>query len=70
MLHPEVTVTISVNIARNADDAERQVRGETLTCRREDTEEGDAASASTFFDNPDALHEADADQGEGAENVG
>ena len=70
VLHPEVTVTIAINVARNADEAERQVRGETLTGRREDTEEGDAASASTFFDNPDALHEADADQGEGAENVG
>jgi large subunit ribosomal protein L9 len=70
MLHPEVTVTITINVARNADEAERQGRGETLTGRRENIEEADAASAVTFFDNPDALPETDADQGEGAENVG
>ena len=70
MLHPEVTVTITINVARNADEAERQVRGETLISRRENIEEADAASAETFFDNPDAQREADVDQGEGAENVG
>lgn len=30
-LHPEVDVTITLNIARTADEAERQARGETLT---------------------------------------
>ena len=30
-LHPEVEVTISLNIARTADEAERQAKGETLT---------------------------------------
>src|SRR6185369_14190796 len=30
-LHPEVEVTITMNIARSADEAERQARGETLT---------------------------------------
>src|SRR5690606_28223563 len=29
-LHPEVIVTISLNIARSTDEAERQARGETL----------------------------------------
>jgi large subunit ribosomal protein L9 len=29
-LHPEVTVTISVNIARSPDEAERQARGENV----------------------------------------
>ena len=29
-LHPEVTVTIGVNIARSADEAERQARGENV----------------------------------------
>jgi large subunit ribosomal protein L9 len=70
VLHPEVTVTITINVARNADEAERQGRGETLSGRPEDLEAADAASASTFFDNPDALPEAEADQGEGAENAG
>lgn len=30
-LHPEVEVTITLNIARSAEEAERQARGETLT---------------------------------------
>jgi len=30
-LHPEVEVTVVLNVARTADEAERQARGETLT---------------------------------------
>jgi large subunit ribosomal protein L9 len=30
-LHPEVEVTITLNIARSTDEAERQAKGETLT---------------------------------------
>ena len=30
-LHPEVEVTVTLNIARTADEAERQSKGETLT---------------------------------------
>ena len=33
VLHPEVSVTITVNVARSADEAERQARGEDLTVR-------------------------------------
>jgi large subunit ribosomal protein L9 len=32
-LHPEVEVPITVNVARSADEAERQARGEDLTTR-------------------------------------
>jgi len=71
MLHPEVMATITINIARNADEAERQARGETVTGRREGAEEAEAGGASSFFDNPEAVPEADdAAQGEGAANVG
>ena len=38
-LHPEVEVTVTVNVARNADEAERQARGENVTVRREETDE-------------------------------
>ena len=31
LLHPEVEVTITLNIARSVDEAERQAKGETLT---------------------------------------
>ncbi|SEQ11356.1 LSU ribosomal protein L9P [Faunimonas pinastri] len=32
-LHPEVEVRVSINVARSADEAERQTRGEDLTSR-------------------------------------
>lgn len=43
-LHPEVEVPITINVARSADEAERQTRGEDLTRRNafddeDDTEE-------------------------------
>ncbi|MBP2151414.1 50S ribosomal protein L9 [Xanthobacter autotrophicus DSM 597] len=38
-LHPEVEVTVQVNVARNAEEAERQSRGEDVrTARDEDAE--------------------------------
>jgi len=63
-LHPEVEVTISLNIARSADEAERQSRGEMLTTAEaiygEDINEN--ARPENFFD-PQA--EAPAEEGEG-----
>lgn len=59
MLHPEVEVTITVNVARSADEAERLARGEDVTIRREggeaDEDDAEAArrTAETFFE-PDA----------------
>jgi large subunit ribosomal protein L9 len=35
VLHPEVTVTITANVARSADEAERQARGEDLSVREQ-----------------------------------
>ncbi|MDR1827289.1 MAG: 50S ribosomal protein L9 [Methylobacteriaceae bacterium] len=35
VLHPEVRVNISVNVARSHDEAERQARGENVTAREE-----------------------------------
>ncbi|MDI4664386.1 50S ribosomal protein L9 [Xanthobacter autotrophicus] len=38
-LHPDVEVTVKVNVARNAEEAERQARGEDVrTARDEDAE--------------------------------
>ena len=51
-LHPEVEVTITLNIARTADEAERQAKGETLTTAEaiygDDINEN--ARPETFFD--------------------
>jgi large subunit ribosomal protein L9 len=62
-LHPEVEVTITINVARNAEEAERQARGENVTQRREQTdEEAATADAAAFFEKPE---EAADDQGKG-----
>jgi large subunit ribosomal protein L9 len=59
-LHPEVEVTITLNVARSADEAERQAKGEDLTSAEaiygEDINEN--ARPEAFFD-PDAEDEAD-----------
>ena len=51
-LHPEVEVTITLNVARTADEAERQAKGETLTTAKaiygEDINEN--ARPENFFD--------------------
>jgi len=65
-LHPEVEAKISINVARNADEAERQARGEDVTRRRDEDEEdaATAAEAAALFEKPE---EAEADQGNGAD---
>ena len=69
-LHPEVEVTITVNVARNAEEAERIARGEDVTVRRTAAEEERtqaAATAEEFFE-PGAKHddvEEDEEKAEG-----
>ena len=41
-LHPEVEVPITINVARSADEAERQASGEDLTGRSFFREEAEA----------------------------
>jgi large subunit ribosomal protein L9 len=52
-LHPEVEVTVSVIVARSAEEAERVQRGEDVTVRRgeaEEAEEVEAAAEEAFFE--------------------
>jgi len=52
-LHPEVEVTITVAVARNADEATRLASGEDITVARTEEQEAAAealANAETFFD--------------------
>jgi large subunit ribosomal protein L9 len=42
LLHPELEVTIVINVARSADEAERLARGENVTVRREAGADEDA----------------------------
>jgi large subunit ribosomal protein L9 len=36
-VHPEVEAKVTINVARSADEAERQSKGEELTVREEAT---------------------------------
>jgi large subunit ribosomal protein L9 len=61
-LHPEVEITITINVARSADEAERIARGENVIARRGEREEGEAIEAEAFFEKP----AEDAEEGEAA----
>jgi len=58
-LHPEVTSTITVNVARSDDEAERQAAGEDLTGRdaryEMDVQEEDDIDLEEIFDNPEDM---------------
>src|SRR5579859_351672 len=54
-LHPEIEVSITINVARSADEAERIARGEDVIARREERlvmATGEAVDAEEFFENP------------------
>src|SRR6202045_3156145 len=53
-LHPEVEITISINVARSADEAERIARGEDVIARRKELEETEAVAAGDIFESPAA----------------
>jgi large subunit ribosomal protein L9 len=48
VLHPEVRVTVTVNVARSEDEAERQARGENVLNARTDAEEARVAAEELF----------------------
>src|SRR5580658_2387949 len=48
VLHPEVKVNITVNVARSEDEAERQARGEDVLVSKTDQEEAVAAAEDVF----------------------
>jgi len=45
-LHPEVSITVNINIARSADEAERQARGENVITTQFDADRAQAASSA------------------------
>jgi large subunit ribosomal protein L9 len=59
-VHPEVEATITVTVARSADEAERIKRGEDISTRQEDQDAAAEAlaAAGEFFD-PEAQHDDD-----------
>ncbi len=64
VLHPEVDVKININIARSADEAERQARGENVLASPEDEaeEEQAAEAAPEFFDEDSGAAVENADE--------
>src|SRR6201986_4476132 len=48
VLHPEVKVNITVNVARSEDEAERQARGENVLGERTEQEEAVVAAEEIF----------------------
>jgi len=59
-LHPEVEITVTINVARSADEAERIARGEDVIGRRDQAEEREALTAAGFFDQPEEGEEGEA----------
>jgi large subunit ribosomal protein L9 len=50
VLHPEVRVNITVNVARSEDEAERQARGEDVLAEKTAAEEAKVAAEELFED--------------------
>src|SRR5260370_9711487 len=68
-LHPEVAVTVTVNVARSAEEAERLARGESVLGReaQEEAEPPPGVAAESFFEKPKRLER---DQVQDAEKAG
>ena len=54
LLHPEIEISITVYVARSADEAERLARGEDVKVQREQGEDEDAVVAAEAFFEPEA----------------
>ncbi len=50
VLHPEVRVGVTINVARSEDEAERQLRGEDVLAEKTDAEEALVAAEALFED--------------------
>jgi large subunit ribosomal protein L9 len=63
-LHPEVTITVNINIARSQDEAERQARGENVIASQfEEDRALDAAGAADMLDGGAGSQGPDRDDG-------
>jgi large subunit ribosomal protein L9 len=62
ILHPEVKVNITINVARSEDEAERQARGEDVLVGRTEQEEAKVAAEELFEDGAGPKPEAEEEQ--------
>lgn len=69
-LHPEIDVTVTVAVARNAEEAERLARGEDVTVRRQEGEEpAEEVATEAFFEEAAAPGEEDMEAAEESEKT-
>ncbi len=67
ILHPEVSSSVIVNVARTAEEAERQARGEDVTIDQFDLEEEDIIGVGEVFEDEEAALDAEEALGDEAE---
>ncbi len=60
-LHPEVSVTVTVNVARSADEAERQAKGENVLATQAESDRADAAAQAQELAAASAINEPGGD---------
>ena len=60
VLHPEVRVPVTLNVARTEDEAERQARGEDVLAEQTEEQEAAAAAEALFDEGAGPAAEADA----------
>jgi large subunit ribosomal protein L9 len=61
-LHPEVIVSVTLNVARSQDEAEAQARGEVLTGTVSEREEARLAAEELFESEEQARHAAEPEE--------
>lgn len=68
-LHPEVIVSVDVNVARSQDEAERQARGEDVTLQDDGIDEEEAIAAEEVFEDEELAQQAEEELSEAAAEV-
>ena len=68
-LHPEVQSTVTINVARSQDEAERQARGENVIAVADETPEFQTFNPEAVFEEGAQRAPAEGEQGEGAEGA-
>ena len=67
VLHPEVKVNITINVARSEDEAQRQARGENVLAERTEQEEAKVAAEELFEEGAGPKEDGEASEEEPAE---
>lgn len=69
-LHPEVAVTVTINVARTEEEADRQARGEDVTLDQfDEVDEDEALAAEEVFEDEETAREAEEELSEAAEDL-